>query len=262
MENETKAFSRLLTIMDELREKCPWDKKQTMDSLRYLTIEELYELSDAILEKDMPEIKKELGDILLHIVFYSRIASETNDFDIADVINDICEKLIHRHPHIYGDVEVADEKEVKKNWEKLKLKEGRESVLEGVPKSLPAIVKSFRIQEKVRGIGFDWDDESQVWEKVLEEIEELKVEIKKGDNDRIESEFGDVLFALTNYARFINVNPEDALERTNKRFIKRFQIMEKMITKEGLSLSEMKLSEMDVFWEKAKEKYYVSKDLG
>jgi XTP/dITP diphosphohydrolase len=261
MEKNTKAFERLLIIMDELREQCPWDKKQTMDSLRYLTIEELYELSDAILEKDMPEIKKELGDILLHIVFYSRIASETNDFDIADVINDICKKLIHRHPHIYGDVKVADEKEVKKNWEKLKLKEGRKSVLEGVPKSLPAIVKAFRIQEKVRGIGFDWDNNTQVWDKVLEEIEELKVEIKKGDNDRIESEFGDVLFALTNYARFIDVNPEDALERTNKRFIKRFQIMEKMIIKDGLSLADMKLSEMDVFWEKAKEEYYVSKDI-
>jgi len=261
MENKTKAFERLLTIMDELREQCPWDKKQTMDSLRYLTIEELYELSDAILEQDMPEIKKELGDILLHIVFYSRIASETNDFDIADVINDICEKLIHRHPHIYGDVKVSDEKEVKKNWEKLKLKEGRESVLEGVPKSLPAIVKAFRIQEKVRGIGFDWDNKSQVWKKVLEEIEELKVEVEKGETDRIESEFGDVLFALTNYARFVDVNPEDALERTNKRFIKRFQIMEKMINKEGLNLSDMKLSEMDIFWEKAKEEYYVSKDV-
>jgi len=259
MRTKTDAFSRLITIMDELREQCPWDKKQTMDSLRYLTIEELYELSDAILEKDMPEIKKELGDVLLHIVFYSRIASETNDFDITDVINDICEKLIHRHPHIYGDVKVADEKEVKKNWEKLKLKEGRKSVLGGVPKSLPAIVKAFRIQEKVRGIGFDWDNKTQVWDKVLEEIEELKVEIEKGDNDRIESEFGDVLFALTNYSRFINVNPEDALERTNKRFIKRFQIMEEMITEEGLSLADMKLSEMDIFWEKAKEKYYVSK---
>ena len=262
MENKTKAFARLLTIMDELREKCPWDQKQTYDSLRYLTIEEMYELSDAILDKDMQGIKKELGDVLLHIVFYARIASETNDFDIADVIHSVCDKLVHRHPHVYGDVKVADEKEVKANWEKLKLKEGNKSVLEGVPKSLPAIVKAFRIQEKVRGIGFDWDDKSQVWEKVLEEIEELKVEIKKGDNDRIESEFGDVLFALTNYARFINVNPEDALERTNKRFIKRFQIMEKMITKEGLNLSDMKLSEMDVFWEKAKEKYYVSKDLG
>jgi len=262
MENKTKAFARLLTIMDELREQCPWDQKQTYDSLRYLTIEEMYELSDAILEKDIQGIKKELGDVLLHIVFYARIASETNDFDIADVIHSVCDKLVHRHPHVYGDVKVADEKEVKANWEKLKLKEGNKSVLEGVPKSLPAIVKAFRIQEKVRGIGFDWDDKSQVWEKVLEEIEELKVEIKNGDNDRIESEFGDVLFALTNYARFIDVNPEDALERTNKRFIKRFQIMEKMITKEGLDLSEMKLSEMDVFWEKAKEKYYVSKDLG
>ena len=262
MENKTKAFARLLTIMDELREKCPWDQKQTYDSLRYLTIEEMYELSDAILDKDIQGIKKELGDVLLHIVFYARIASETNDFDIADVIHSVCDKLVHRHPHVYGDVKVSDEKEVKANWEKLKLKEGNKSVLEGVPKSLPAIVKAFRIQEKVRGIGFDWDDKSQVWEKVLEEIEELKVEIKKGDNDRIESEFGDVLFALTNYARFINVNPEDALERTNKRFIKRFQIMEKMITKEGLDLSDMKLSEMDVFWEKAKEKYYVSKDLG
>jgi len=255
MENKTKSFARLLTIMDELREQCPWDQKQTLDSLRYLTIEEMYELSDAILEKDMDEIKKELGDVLLHIVFYSRIASETNDFDIADVINDICEKLIHRHPHIYGDVKVADEKEVKKNWERLKLKEGRKSVLEGVPKSLPAIVKAFRIQEKVRGIGFDWDNKTQVWEKVLEEIEELKVEIEKGDNDRIESEFGDVLFALTNYARFINVNPEDALERTNKRFIKRFQIMERLIEKENLTLDQMNLKQMDVYWEKAKLQY-------
>ena len=255
MENKTKSFARLLTIMDELREQCPWDQKQTLDSLRYLTIEEMYELSDAILEKDMDEIKKELGDVLLHIVFYSRIASETNDFDIADVINDVCEKLIHRHPHIYGDVKVADEKEVKKNWERLKLKEGRKSVLEGVPKSLPAIVKAFRIQEKVRGIGFDWDNKIQVWEKVLEEIEELKVEIEKGDNDRIESEFGDVLFALTNYARFINVNPEDALERTNKRFIKRFQIMERLIEKENLTLDQMNLKQMDVYWEKAKLQY-------
>ena len=255
MNKKSKAFVRLLTIMDELREKCPWDKKQTMDSLRYLTIEELYELSDAILDKDTDEIKKELGDVLLHIVFYSRIASETNDFDITDVINSVCDKLIHRHPHIYGDVDVKDEVEVKKNWEKLKLKEGKKSVLEGVPKSLPAIVKSFRIQEKVRGIGFDWDNKNQVWEKVVEEIAELKIEIKNGNQDRIESEFGDVLFALTNYARFVNVNPEDALERTNKRFIKRFQIMENMISDEGLILSDMSLSEMDVFWNKAKEKY-------
>jgi XTP/dITP diphosphohydrolase len=227
-----------------------------MDSLRYLTIEELYELSDAIIDKDMHEIKKELGDILLHIVFYARIASETNDFDISDVINEVCDKLIYRHPHIYGDVKVTDEKEVKKNWEKLKLKEGKKSVLEGVPKSLPAIVKAFRIQEKVRGIGFDWDNKSQVWDKVLEEMEELKVEVEKGDNDRIESEFGDVLFALTNYSRFINVNPEDALERTNKRFIRRFKIMEEIIKSEGLDLSEMNLKEMDVYWDKAKEVYY------
>ena len=255
MRTKTDAFSRLITIMDELREECPWDKKQTMDSLRYLTIEEMYELSDAILEKDMEEIKKELGDLLLHIVFYSRIASETKDFDISDVINNVCDKLIHRHPHIYGDVKVKDEVDVKKNWEKLKLKEGKKSVLEGVPKSLPAIVKSFRIQEKVRGIGFDWDNKDQVWDKVLEEIEELKDDVEEGNQDRIESEFGDVLFALTNYSRFINVNPEDALERTNKRFIKRFQIMENMISDEGLILSDMSLSEMDVFWDKAKEKY-------
>ena len=241
--------------MDELREQCPWDKKQTMESLRYLTIEELYELSDAILDKDMEEIKKELGDILLHIVFYARIASETNDFDIIDVINGVCDKLVHRHPHIYGDVKVKDEVEVKKNWEKLKLKEGKKSVLEGVPKSLPAIVKSFRIQEKVRVIGFDWDNKNQVWDKVLEEIEELKVEIEKGNQQRIESEFGDVLFALTNYSRFINVNPEDALERTNKRFIKRFQIMEKLIEKENLKLDDMNLEHMDVYWKQAKKIY-------
>ena len=252
MKNKTKSFIRLLTIMDELREQCPWDKKQTMESLRYLTIEEMYELSDAILDKEMKEIKGELGDLLLHIVFYSRIASETNDFDITDVINGVCDKLVHRHPHIYGDVKVADETEVKKNWEKLKLKEGKKSVLEGVPKSLPAIVKSFRIQEKVRGVGFDWDNKTQVWDKVLEEIEELKVEIESGDQDRIESEFGDVLFALTNYSRFINVNPEDALERTNKRFIKRFQIMEQLIEKENLKLDDMNLEQMDVYWTQAK----------
>lgn len=261
MENKTKAFERLLKIMDELREQCPWDKDQTMDSLRYLTIEELYELSDAILNKDMEEIKNELGDILLHIVFYSRIASETNDFDISDVIHAVCDKLVHRHPHIYGDVKVKDAIEVKKNWEKLKLKEGKKSVLEGVPKSLPAIVKSFRIQEKVRGIGFDWDNKNQVWDKVLEEIEELKIEVKKGDKDKIESEFGDVLFALTNYSRFINVNPEDALERTNKRFIKRFQIMETLIEKENLKLDEMNLQEMDVYWDKAKEIYSINKKI-
>ena len=255
MEGKKKAFERMLTIMDELREQCPWDKKQTMDSLRYLTIEEMYELSDAILDKNMDDVKKELGDLLLHIVFYSKIASETNDFDISDVINGVCDKLVHRHPHIYGDVKVADEVEVKKNWEKLKLKEGKKSVLEGVPKSLPAIVKAFRIQEKVKGIGFDWDNKSQIWDIVLEEIEELKVEVKKGDNDRIESEFGDVLFALTNYARFIEVNPEDALERCNKRFIKRFQIMESKLKKEGKDLSDMNLEEMEKYWQWAKNEY-------
>ena len=255
MKNKTEAFARLLKIMDELRVQCPWDKKQTMDTLRYLTIEELYELSDAILDKDMSEIKKELGDLLLHIVFYARIASETNDFDIADVINDVCDKLVHRHPHIYGDVKVKDEKEVKKNWEKLKLKEGKKSVLEGVPKSLPAIVKAFRIQEKVRGIGFDWDDKSQIWDKVLEELNELKVEVENRNTDRIESEFGDVLFALINYARFIAVNPDDALERTNKRFIKRFQIMESKLKKEGKDLSAMKLEEMEKYWQWAKNEY-------
>ena len=255
MKGKKKAFERMLTIMDELREQCPWDKKQTMDSLRYLTIEELYELSDAILDKDMSEIKKELGDLLLHIIFYARIASETNDFDISDVINGVCDKLVHRHPHIYGDIKVADEIEVKKNWERLKLKEGKKSVLEGVPKSLPAIVKAFRIQEKVRGIGFDWDNKSQIWEKVLEEIEELKVEVENKNKERIESEFGDVLFALINYARFIDVNPEDALERCNKRFIKRFQIMEKKLKEEEKDLSDMNLEEMEKYWQWAKNEY-------
>ena len=255
MKSKKKAFERMLTIMDELREQCPWDKKQTMDSLRYLTIEELYELSDAILDKDISEIKKELGDLLLHIVFYARIASETNDFDISDVINGVCDKLVHRHPHIYGDVKVKDEKEVKKNWEKLKLKEGKKSVLEGVPKSLPAMVKAFRIQEKVRGVGFDWDNKSQIWEKVLEEIQELKVEVENKDLGKIESEFGDVLFALINYARFIEVNPIDALERTNKRFIKRFQIMESKLKEEGKDLSDMNLEEMEKYWQWAKNEY-------
>ena len=255
MKNKKEAFSRLLEIMDVLREQCPWDKKQTMESLRYLTIEELYELSDAILDKDMEEIKKELGDILLHVVFYARIASESNDFDISDVIHSVCDKLIHRHPHIYGDVRVSNEVEVKENWEKLKLKEGKKSVLEGVPKSLPAIVKAFRIQEKVRGVGFDWENKNQVWEKVLEEIEELKEAEQKGNQDKIESEFGDVLFALTNYSRFINVNPEDALEKTNKRFIQRFKIMEQLIKNKNLQMEKMSLVELDKFWERAKKQY-------
>ena len=253
MKSKIKAFTRLLKIMDELREKCPWDRKQTMKTLRYLTIEELYELSDAILDNNVEEIKNELGDILMHIVFYSIIASENKYFDIADVINSICEKLIYRHPHIYGEIDVNDEVEVKKNWENLKLKKGKKSVLEGVPTSLPSLVKSFRIQEKVRGIGFDWDNQSQVWDKVLEEINELRIEIKNGNQDRIESEFGDVLFSLVNYARFVNVNPADALERTNKRFVERFKIMEKNILNDGLNISEMSLSEMDIYWENAKK---------
>ena len=252
MQSKMKAFERLLNIMDELREKCPWDQKQTIQSLRYLTIEELYELSDAIIDDDMQEVKKELGDILLHIVFYSRIASEKNYFDIEDVINSICEKLIHRHPHIYADTKVGNEYDVKKNWEKLKLKEGKKSVLEGVPKSLPALVKAYRIQEKVRGVGFDWDNKKQVWDKVLEEIEELKVEVLNGDQKKIESEFGDVIFALTNYSRFINVNPEDAIEKANKKFINRFKVMEKLLKDEDLNFDQMNLEEMDLYWNKAK----------
>ncbi|WP_028889183.1 nucleoside triphosphate pyrophosphohydrolase [Tenacibaculum ovolyticum] len=247
------AFSRLLDIMDELREKCPWDKKQTLKSLRHLTIEETYELGDAILENDLEEIKKELGDVLLHIVFYAKIGSEKKSFDIADVANSISDKLIHRHPHIYGDVVVENEEEVKQNWEKLKLKEGKKSVLEGVPKSLPALVKASRIQEKVAGIGFDWEEPQQVWEKVQEEISELNEEIKAGNIENTEKEFGDVLFSLINYARFIKVNPENALEKTNKKFINRFQYLEETAKKEGKELSDMTLGEMDVHWEKSKE---------
>jgi XTP/dITP diphosphohydrolase len=252
MNDKLVAFERLLTIMDELREKCPWDKKQTMQSLRHLTIEETYELTDAILENDLNEVKGELGDVMLHLVFYAKIASETNAFNITDVLNSICDKLIHRHPHIYGDVKVADEEEVKRNWEKLKLKEGKKSVLEGVPKSLPALVKAIRIQDKARGIGFDWDNKDQVWEKVKEEIDELHVEINS-DSNKVEDEFGDVLFSLINYARFLNINPEDALEKTNKKFIKRFQYLETESKKDGKELSEMSLTEMDVYWNKAKE---------
>ena len=255
-EYQLQAFDRLLTVMDELRSQCPWDQKQTMETLRPLTIEETYELADAILDQNTEEIKGELGDLLLHIVFYSKIGSETNDFDIADVLDAVCEKLIKRHPHIYGDVKVKNEEDVKQNWEKIKLKEGKKSVLEGVPNSLPALVKASRIQDKVAGVGFDWEMPEQVLEKVEEELQEFKTEVDQNNTNAMESEFGDVLFALTNYSRFINVNPEDALERTNKRFIKRFEIMEEMINKEGLSLADMKLSEMDIFWEKAKEKYY------
>lgn len=251
-QQQLDAFGRLLDIMDDLREKCPWDKKQTLQSLRHLTIEETYELGDAILDNNLDEIKKELGDLLLHIVFYAKIGSESGSFDIGNVANDICEKLIHRHPHIYGDVVVADEEEVKRNWEKLKLKEGKKSVLEGVPKSLPALVKASRIQDKAKGVGFDWEEPHQVWDKVQEELRELQHEIQSADQDKIESEFGDVLFSMINYARFLNVNPEDALERTNKKFIKRFQYLESKSGQLGKPLSEMTLAEMDVFWEEAK----------
>ncbi|WP_029269286.1 nucleoside triphosphate pyrophosphohydrolase [Flavobacterium sp. KJJ] len=252
-ELQLKAFERLLIIMDELREQCPWDKKQTLQTLRHLTIEETYELGDAILDNDLNEVKKELGDLLLHIVFYAKIGSETNDFDITDVCNEICDKLIHRHPHIYSDTVVKDEEEVKQNWEKLKLKEGKKSVLEGVPKSLPALVKASRIQDKVKGVGFDWEEPHQVWDKVQEELEELQVEVKSGDQDKIEAEFGDVLFSMINYARFLNVNPEDALERTNKKFIKRFQYLESKAGELGKPLADMTLAEMDVFWNEAKK---------
>ncbi len=251
--NQLQAFDRLLTIMDELREQCPWDQKQTMESLRPLTIEETYELGDAILDQDSQEVKNELGDLLLHIVFYAKIGSETKDFDISDVINSICEKLVHRHPHIYSDVVVKDETEVKQNWENLKLKEGKTSVLQGVPKSLPALVKASRIQEKVAGVGFDWEHPNQVWEKVEEELAEFKVEVENNDFEAMEDEFGDVLFSLINYARFQDINPENALERTNKKFIKRFQYLESKAKTLQKSLSEMTLAEMDVYWEEAKK---------
>ncbi len=247
------AFERLLTIMDELRAGCPWDQKQTLESLRHLTIEEVYELGDAILDHDLEEIKKELGDILLHVVFYAKIGSEKNAFDIADVLHGICDKLIHRHPHIYGDVKVADEQEVKANWEKLKLKEGKKSVLEGVPKSLPAMVKAQRIQEKARGVGFDWDHEDQVWEKVNEELEEFREACESGDEQHQMEELGDLFFSIINYARFKNINPEEALERTNKKFIQRFQFLETESAKDGKSLSEMTLEEMDHYWNLAKK---------
>jgi XTP/dITP diphosphohydrolase len=253
MDARLTAFERLLTIMDELRAGCPWDKKQTLESLRYLTIEETYELSDAILEKDMNEIKKELGDLMLHLVFYSKIASETNSFDITDVLNGICDKLVHRHPHIYSDVTANDAETVKNNWEKIKLGEGvRKTVLGGVPASLPAMVKAYRIQEKARGVGFDWDHVGQVWDKVQEELGELQYEKLNGSPEKIEDEFGDLLFALINYARFIDINPEDALERTNKKFIRRFNFIEQKVNETGKSMHDMTLAELDVFWNEAK----------
>ncbi len=249
---QLQAFDRLLTIMDELREQCPWDKKQTMQTLRHLTIEETYELGDAILDSNLEEVKKELGDVLLHIVFYAKIGSETGDFDISDVCDTICEKLINRHPHIYGDVEVANEEEVKRNWEQIKLKEGNKSVLEGVPNGLPALVKANRIQDKVSGVGFDWEEPEQVFEKLQEELMEFTDEVKSGNFEKMEAEFGDVLFSMVNYARFLDINPENALERTNKKFIKRFQFLEGKAKNLGKTLHEMTLQEMGVFWEEAK----------
>jgi XTP/dITP diphosphohydrolase len=256
-DEKLKAFDRLLTVMNELRENCPWDKKQTMETLRHLTIEETYELSDSILEGDLNEVKKELGDLMLHNVFYARIAEEKSIFNMADVLNSICDKLVERHPHVYGDVVATDEKTVKENWEKIKLRTGNKSVLEGVPKSLPALVKAIRIQDKARGVGFDWEKNEEVWEKVEEEMQEFKKEFNAASNETINheramAEFGDMLFSLVNYARFINIDPEEALERTNKKFIKRFQYLETESAKDGKKMGEMTLEEMDVYWNKAK----------
>lgn len=255
-EAKLEAFDRLLTVMDELREHCPWDKKQTIQSLRYLTIEETYELSDAIVEENMKEVKNELGDLLLHIVFYAKIASETNQFDIAEVIHQLCEKLIRRHPHIYGDVKVENEEQVKANWEQIKLKEGKEkTVLGGVPQSLPALTKAIRIQEKARSAGFDWDKKEQVWEKVEEELNEFKAEFNINNSfskEKAEGEFGDLLFSLINFARFIDINPEDALEKTNRKFVKRFNYLESASKKDGKHLDQMSLDEMDKYWNEAK----------
>ena len=253
MKENLVAFNRLVEIMSELREKCPWDKKQTMDSLRHLTIEEVYELSESILNQNMEEVKKELGDLILHIVFYSLIASEKNHFDLTDVLNSISDKLIYRHPHIYGETKVKDENEVKENWEKLKLKEGKDSVLEGVPDSLPSIIKAFRLQEKAKGVGFDWNKHNQAWNKVKEEIIELEHEIIQKDNEKIELEFGDVLFSLINYARLLDINPDDALEKVNKKFITRFKKMEDFIKIDGKDFNQMTLEQMDVYWENAKK---------
>lgn len=251
MDSRLEAFERLLNIMDELREKCPWDRKQTMESLRHLSIEEVYELSDAILENDLDEVKKELGDLMLHLVFYAKIGSEKKAFDITDVLNGVCDKLIERHPHIYGDVEVQNEEEVKANWEKIKLKTGNRSVLAGVPRSLPSLVKAERIQDKARGVGFDWANRDQVWDKVLEELDELKTEVDQ-KSDRVEEELGDVLFSIINYARFIGVSPDQALERTNRKFIRRFEYLEEASKKDGKTMGDMSLEEMDVYWNRAK----------
>jgi XTP/dITP diphosphohydrolase len=253
MDKRLKAFERLLNIMDDLRKDCPWDKEQTMESLRHLTIEEVYELSDAILQKDLDAVKGELGDLMLHIVFYAKIGSEKKAFDIYDVLEAISDKLVYRHPHIYGDVKVSGADEVKDNWEKLKLKEGKKSVLEGVPKSLPPLVKAYRIQEKVKGVGFEWKNREDVWAKVKEELEELREEVdNNAPKEKIEDEFGDLLFALVNYARYIGINPEDALEKTNKKFIRRFQYIETESAKDGKKVEDMSLEEMDEYWVKAK----------
>lgn len=255
MDQRAESFLRLLKIMDELREQCPWDKKQTIESIRHLSIEETYELSDAILKGDMQEIKKELGDILLHIVFYSRIASETNTFDIKDVMDALCEKLIFRHPHIYGDVKADTDEQVKQNWEQLKQKEknGNKTVLSGVPNSMPALLKAYRIQEKAKAVGFDWEQPEQVFEKVKEELDEFAQEVKNKNTQAAEKEFGDILFSLINYARFLNINPEDALELTNKKFITRFNHMEKRVKEQGKQIADCKLSELDDYWNEAKK---------
>ncbi len=253
MNEKLQAFERLLNIMDELREKCPWDKKQTLESLRHLTIEETYELAEAIIDNSIVDVKKELGDLLLHIVFYARIASETNEFTITDVINSLCEKLIYRHPHVFGDVTVKDDEEVKTNWENLKIKAGSKSILAGVPKSLPSLVKANRIQDKVRSVGFDWDERSQIWDKVKEELSELETEIANHDEKQMEAEFGDLIFSLVNAARLYNIDPDIALERTNKKFIKRFNYLEEETIKKGRSLQDMNLKEMNEIWERAKK---------
>ncbi len=253
MQEKLAAFEKLLNIMDQLREGCPWDKEQTFESLRHLSIEEVYELSDAILNKDLDSIKGELGDLMLHLVFYAKLGSEVNSFDIKDVLDSISEKLIHRHPHIFGDQKVSGAQDVLNNWEKLKLKEGRNSVLEGVPKSLPPLVKAYRIQEKAKGVGFEWETREDVWEKVIEELNELKFEVENNaSKEKMEDELGDLIFALTNYARYIGINPEDALEKTNKKFIRRFQFIEEQSKKDGFKLEEMSLTEMEAYWLKAK----------
>lgn len=254
MDKKLEAFKRLLNIMDDLRTGCPWDREQTMESLRHLTIEEVYELADAILDKNMEEIKGELGDLMLHLVFYAKIGSEKGAFDITDVLNAISDKLVFRHPHIYSNVKVNDAEDVLNNWEKLKLKEGKKSVLEGVPKSLPPLIKAYRIQEKVKGVGFEWKEREQVWDKVMEELQELKYEVDtKASKDKVEDELGDLLFALVNYARYVGINPEDALERTNKKFIRRFQFIETESAKDGKKIEDMTLEQMDEYWNKAKE---------